>query len=450
MATLTQYWSDEIARRQAALDAARADLESAREDLANARAALIAAGEAEHAHAEEIVALRRRLASIPLPADGDALLVAMETARVGRARARDARVRADVAHKLAGTREAHMRALERAQTEAHGEAHAALLAAQARAERVQALSEALTTGAAMQSAADASQALADHEAAARGLIEAAFPASGTAARDFLRRVRDRRDLAATEAALADERARDARARVEDAVTRARAAEAVAFEALRHAAEAGPAEVAEASATLARLAAQAAAPITPEQSAELKDASRRSARETALTRLRAVDLAARAHLGADVAYRKALDAARADHPDATQAELDAGVLQPLADALTTRASDLATARDAYGAADADLLAAWFAAVPEGLWQALEAFDAAVARLTHWSTLAPTDLIDALDTREDELTQALAARQLEARQQAERRAALAEADAERRARADTVAARATAMSHAAGAF
>ena len=88
MATLTQYWNDEASRLELALAAEQATLATLRNALTLAQAAQRAAADAARDQADAVAAARRALAAIPMPADGDPLLVRMQDALIGLAAAR--------------------------------------------------------------------------------------------------------------------------------------------------------------------------------------------------------------------------------------------------------------------------------------------------------------------------------------------------------------------------
>jgi hypothetical protein len=447
--TLPQYWTDEVARRAAALAAIQADLTTARGTLAGARSASIAAGAAERAAADAIVTLRRQLAAIPLPADGDPLLIAMNAALVAQAKQRVAQSVADLARREAGAAVADLEAAALDTAAALDDAKAALTTETTQAAARQAVADRLTAGDLMNLVADAAQALTDFEAAARAKVEPLYPSNAAAAKDFLKRVRDRRDLVSFSARQAAGVLGSAALIAGDNLADTRAAFDTAAAALRVAGESAP-RLAGARSSLERLAGLSAPLITPDQSAALLDASKKAAREAALVKLRTVDLAERARRLAEAVYDQALYQARKTDPDSTQAALDAGLLKPQADDLVAKADALSAARLDLAQAERDTLDVWFAAVPEAVWQALEEIDAAVATLNGLQSPTPAALIADLAAKEDLLAQALAAAHLTQRQTAAKATALATASAASQAESATAPLRARAMSRSAGVF
>jgi hypothetical protein len=448
--TLTSYWTDETSRRGAALAGLNTQLAAARVDLAAARTALVEAGAAARRQADLIADLRRQLAAIPMPADGDPLLLAMDAALVAQAQAGVGQADADLARQQAAARVTRLEARQQTATADLAAARASLDAATARAATRQAMADLLTSGDLANLAADAGQALTDFEAGARAKVEAAFPANGgDAAKDFLTRVRDRRDLvwasAHAESTVFDHVAGLA----VPAVDHARAAYDAAYAALQKASMAASRLAAD-RATLERLANLATPLVTTDEAAALKDPAKEADREDALTRLRAVDLAERARRTAQAAYDQALADLRQTDPDTDQASLDGGALNSEHTAVGDAETALATARGALTPADRALLAAWFAAVPDGLWSALEALDDAVEGLAELKNPTPAALIDALASQEDLLVKAIQTADLVARVDAALADARARAAAGQAAELDTAPRRARAMSRSAAAF
>jgi len=185
MATLTQYWNDEASRLDLALAAEQATLATLRNALTLAQAAQRAAADAARDQADAVAAARRALAAIPMPADGDPLLVRMQDALIGLAAARVAlangeldvqRLRADLA-----ARQGRAGALASELAEARRMLAQATQDAAVRA----AMGDALTSGSLAGLAADAAAALSSFGADARARVEGEFPASGTASSDWL-------------------------------------------------------------------------------------------------------------------------------------------------------------------------------------------------------------------------------------------------------------------------
>lgn len=406
--TLLQYWTDDRTWLDAALVSLQADAALAQAALQDARARLAAASDALSQHTAADEAARRALAAIPMPGDSEPLLAAIEAARAGQARSRAAAALASqdaaaaqaesdrlgvLRTALQAERDATQRAVQRAQTDEDA--------------RQQAI-DALLAGTL---AADAAQALADHESTARNRVEGEFPSHGTAAKHFLKRVRARRAMAVQSAALSASAESAARSASDSAVALARRGFDGAVAALS-AAAGGTAVLAAQSAILAQLAALPAADpgagrypvLTTAQRERLHDPARKSAREAALAKLTAVDDASGEWRDAWQAYELALHAAMVAHPGASRAALDSGPLSAERGALDAKAQARANAISAISPAEQATLETWFASVPDTLWAALERLDESVARLGALGTPAAT-LVAAVSSAETALVSAL---------------------------------------------
>jgi hypothetical protein len=205
-----------------------------------------------------------------------------------------------------------------------------------------------------------------------------------------------------------------------ALAQAQLAFDAAVTAVRSTADAAPRLAAD-SATLERLAALPA-PNPPDsypiltkwQRALLHDAGKKAARESALAKLAVVDDAQAAVRAKQTAYDTALHAALAAEPDKTVAQLDATTLATERGEFDAKLDALAAARSAINAAERDALQTWFAAVPDALWETLESFDNATARLGALKgPPAPAALITAMGNAESVLVTALAAARLAGR-------------------------------------
>ena len=202
MATRTQYWNDEVTRLNAALSAEQAAVATLRGTLTVAQTFQRAAADAVRSQGEALAAARKALAAIPMPADGDPLLVQMEealaalaAARVGQANAEFEvqSLRADLAagQERTGVLGSELVAARRALSQATQESAAHTV-----------ISDALTTGSLATLATEAAAALAADAADARDRVEGEFPSSVTAAEDFLKRVRARRAIVEASATAA--------------------------------------------------------------------------------------------------------------------------------------------------------------------------------------------------------------------------------------------------------
>lgn len=423
MATLKQYWNDEVTRLTAALSTQRTAVAALGAQLLAAEVAQRSAAVDVRTQSDAVNAARSALAAIAMPADGDPLLITMGNAQAALAAAQVALARGELA--VLGLRaelarqEQRARSLDLALTEAQN----TLAAETARASDRTAMIDALTTGAQATLAADAAAALTASEATARARVESEFPANATAAKDFLKRVRARRAIVADSATAATAVATLAYNANNSALAQAQLAFGAAVAAVRRTADAAPSLAAD-TATLVALAALPAAnppnsfPIlTKWQRALLHAASKKTAREDALAKLAAVDAAQSAVRTKQTAYDKALHAAMAAEPDKTVAQLDTTTLSTERGELDTKITDLATARAAINATESATLQAWFAAVPEALWQSLESLDTAVARLGALKgPPTPADLITAMNNAEAALVTALTAARLTVRKTA----------------------------------
>jgi len=458
MATpLEQYWTDEVNRLTARRIAQHADVIAQRAALTAVRAMQLTASGAVKMQSDAVDAARRALAGIPMPADGDPLLAAMELALVGLAEAQAALADADLAAQAGSAELARMEAegtlLDASLAAAEGSKAQEMKARDAR----QAMIDKLTSGDLATLAADAAAVLAASGATARARVEGEFPTSTTNAKSFLKRVRARRAIveeslkSATAAETAAYGAGESlRAQKQRGFERAAAA-------VRWAAEAAPRLAADA-ATLARLAALPAPnppgqyPIlTRWQHDRLHDATKKTARESALAKLTDADTAFAAARNAQQAYDLALHAAMKAEPDKTQAQLDATTLATERGTLTTKLADLSTARGAMTADELAAVKSWYAAVPEKLWDELDKLDTALARLAALvGPPAPADLITALAAAETAFADALKDERLAARQEAGADAALVRAAAAQLAERETAASRARAFAHSAALF
>lgn len=453
MATLTQYWSDEVTRIGAALATAQASVATLRSAVLAAEADQRSAAEAERSQSAALAAARRALAAIAMPADGDPLLAAMESALVALRAAQAARAQGEYQRLVLRTQ------LDQAEQSAARLASALTAAQQALARETAAaaarqdLVDLLTTGSLANLASDAADALTNFQATATARVAGEFPTSATASEDFLGRVRARRALVkaiADSAAGVETAAYSANHPALDAAQRDFDAAVVAVQAVADAA----AQLAADNATLSELAALPApnpptsySILTRWEHDLLHDASKKTQRETTLGVLTAVDAARSAVIAVQVAYDTARNAALKAEPDKTPAQLDATTLSAQKAALDAKLDDLGGARDDYAAlpaADRAALDDWFAAVPDALWDALDSLDAAIARLERLKgPPSVASLVGAMNTAESTLEAALRAARLAQRQDLGGQAALVGATAQLAAQRDTVARRASAM-------
>ena len=439
--TLKQFWSDETTRlsaRLASLDAELAVLRGSGAipgSLALAQDAQAAAANAVTTQTRAAEDARKALANIPMPGDGDPLLLAMEQALVHLADARASLASSDLDVQARTAELGRLQAQQAALQAALTEATKALAQASTDAATRQTWADALSTGALKNLAADAATALAASEATARARVEGEFPANATPAKDFLTRVRARRSLpqdALTQATAVEAAAFAARA---SALARAQRSFDAAAQAVRQAFDAAPRLAAD-TAVLQRLAALPAPTPAPAasfpiatvwQHQRLHDAAKKTERENALVKLAEVDAAAAELRAAQAAYDTALHTAMAANPDKTPAELDAGAAKAKKDDLSAKQAALAAKRGALSADETHRVKAWFATVPDTLWNALDQLDTATTRLGALvGPPAPADLVANLLAAEAALVTALnaerlAQRKLDAAELARQRAA-----------------------------
>ncbi len=457
MATpLLQYWTDEVARLATSTTAQRAEVHAQRGALTAARTLQQTAADSVRSQALAVEAARKALAGIPMPADGNPLLAAMETALIALAEAQATLAAQALAVQVQTAEltrlETRLAITEEALAEARREEKQADVESKAR----QKLIDALLTGELATLSADAAAAVAASEATARARVEGEFPSNATAAKSFLKRVRERRDLVRESVRLAGEVDTAAFNAVNAVVLQAQRRFLRAAQALRSTADAAPRLEADAK-TLQRFAALPAPTATTFpflsrwQHERLHDPTRKTARENALAKLAAVDAAVAAVRPAQQAYDTALHAAMKAEPDKTRAELDAGPVATERGTLTTKIAAVGTARAAMSDAELDTVKAWFAAVPEGLWEALEKFDTAASRLAALSGAAsPANVMAELAAAETAYATALGADRLATRKLLGAALALERAAALEEAERETVGSRANAYAHSAALF
>lgn len=454
MTTLKQYWTDEVTRIGNALSDTQSKLAALRTAVMTAETGQRSTADSVRSQRDAVAAARRALAAIPMPADGDPLLDAMESALVA-LHAAQAALANDECRLL------EMRA-ELARTEQRAaQLGADLVAAQQALDKETLAADArnsligrLTT-ALPALVSDATDALNTHQATASARVESEFPTSATASKNFLARARARRALVQAIAASATGVEDAAYAASNTALAKAQRdfdATVAAAQALADA----PGQLVADTATLARLAALPApnpptsySILTRWQHDLLHDSSKKTKRETVLAKLTAVDDARSQVIAAQAAYDNALHAAMKAEPDKTVAQLetDIAAVSAAKTALDAKLASLATARGDYtalSAGDRQTLDEWFAAAPDTLWDALDSLDGAVARLEQLKAApALSTVTTALDTAESALEAALRAVRLDGRQTAGAQRAGQRAAALLDAQRNTAAARATAM-------
>lgn len=427
MSTLTQYWIDEASRLDQTLGAARTDTGTARLAQAAAQTQSRLAADAVRVASDMVAVARKALAGIPTPADGDPLLLAMSQALIAWHEALHAQASADLALQVAKAEVERLQALEAALLLDLTEVKAAQqLESKAALQRAAAVAALDVGGRWATLAADATQALSDAEAGARARVEGEFPTNATANKNFLARVRARRALVLDSAVQAQDVATTGLAASTAALAQAQRQFDQAWQAVRSLVDTAP-RLADDRDTLVRLAALPAphptAPVsypilTPAQHDELFDAGLKSAREAALVKLTAADDAEKDWRKAQSVYDKALNAALKANPAKTVADLNAAEVKTEFDDLTAKAGARTTKRNdlTSDAAAYAILQAWFAAVPDVLWDTLDQLDNAIARLNVFKGApTPAQRLQDLAARETDLVTALSAARLATRTQ-----------------------------------
>lgn len=423
-ATLSGFWSAETSRLGTQLASARAAALTAGNDESSASADLALTGKQLQDARSRVEAARKALAGIPMPADGDPLLVDMRQALIDMRAAAALQVEADTTLRLRRAHRVNAAAtvslLEKQLAEAQLQSKAEDKASAERSSWVNAAKVAPLKDL----PALATSALTSFAAAAKTKVEGDFPSNADPDKDFLTRVRARRALAATISMRAQAVRDDALATAktwEESSTR----ELAKTTALRRTFETkalalknffqAPARVKQAQEQLKALANRTASPLTAAQNKELNtaNATLKGIREDMLPLLKACDDAQNTLLTAEEVYAKTLLATLLANPGKTEAEL------VVSDAtLKAKKKDVDDAATAVDDAEADPafvahlpeLEAWFAAVPDALWEQLETMDSAVADLTAIKTTVPATLLSDLATAEDALAVQLeAARQ-----------------------------------------
>lgn len=414
--TLSAFWTTETSRLTTQLGNARAALITAGNEESSASADLALTGKQLQDARARVEEARKKLASIPMPADGDPLLLAMRQAMVDMRAALALQVEADTALRQ---QRAHRLAL--VDTVAALDKQLAATQLQAKTEDKATAQRVIWINAAKSAPlkdlpALAATALSSFATPAKSKVEGDFPAnSGDADKDFLTRVRARRALAASVTARAQAVADDAVSTAktwEEASTRESAKTAALQRDFQHKALAlkklfdAPARVKQAQEQLKALANRTVSPLTTAQDHELNTANATLAgiREDMLPLLKACDDAQNTLLAAEEAYAKTLLATLLAHPGKTEAEL------LISDTtLKAKKKDVDDAAIAVDDAESDPafvahlpeLEAWFAAVPDALWEQLETLDLAIADLTTVKNMVPATLISNLASAEDAL-------------------------------------------------
>jgi len=432
-AKLTDYWQNEKTRLASCLTEAQAQLVAASKGEIDARAAVAAASKAGETAQVALNASRQALASIVMPADGHPLLKAMRDAIADVRAARAQQVAAEVSLRTAQVTRTGLQGRVDQLTAAQSTATAALKAAvEADVERT-ALAAKLRAAPVKDLKAAATTALNNFDTSARNKVLADFPQNADDAKDFFKAVLDRENFVAADVSRRHDEGDNARAeqrnfiesstRKADLVPALRDAHTAAVAELRRVAELKP-KVDAAILLLQQYGARSGRFITSAEYHALT-AIDTAKRETSLDLLKKLTEKQQEFSVARQAFEEALAAAWIATPDVTFASLvgAGGAVKAEFDAFATAAGKVDTAATVIKGSAGEPLRCWFAAVPDALWDALEAYEAAQGLLKQVSTgLAPAQVADAWETAEDELVTALKARDAEAASIAMRQALL----------------------------
>lgn len=424
MSTLTPYWSDEVTRIKAALSAARLAGKTARDQWQKAREALRKASDLVQTRTVALAAVRKQLAGIPMPADGDPVLVQFSDALIALNEAQSTQAKADRDVQLRKAQSAQSDVREAALVADLTEAQAQLAQAVAQAADHLKVTDALSTGLWKTVATEATKALLDFAPTATARVELSFPSSDPALKYLLTRVRARRDLAKAWVQGDGDVAVDAYTASHDTLGLAQQAYDTAWRDVRAYFDLAQ-RWADDRLTLKALASLPA-PNPPDtlpiltlaQHKRLHDPAKLGPRETTLALLKVVDDKEESLRVAQAAYDTAYNAAIAAKPDASLADLQAGDLKTVLKAVTDKTQERDDAHDLLWAnVGHGELQAWLAAIPDTLLDALDQLDNAVSRLGKLKgPPVASDLLATLATKETELVTALGLARLAQRKQA----------------------------------
>lgn len=420
-ATLSSFWNDEVSRLSTLLTKANLQVTTASTAENAASADLIAAGKKQDSAKAAVEAARKALAGIPMPADGDPLLINMRDAQIALASANAEQVDKDTVLRQARVARVNAASLVSSLT-----ASLANASAEAKTEKAAADQRLIWTNAAKAAPLKdlptlATTALATHEAGAKTKVEGDFPSNADTDKDFLTRVRARRALAITALDKTGNVFTDAQSNSktwEESSTRASAKIAALrrdFDSKVRALKAffdAPARVKQAQEQLKTLANRPASPLTAAQKKVLisSDTVLTGLREDTLKQLKTRDEAQATLFTAQEVYAKTLLTTLLANPGKTEAELVVsnatlkGKKKDVTDALKA-INDVNI--DATFIANLPTLKAWFAAVPDVLWEQLETLDAASVDLNAVKAIVPLTLISDIDTAEGLLVAQLVA-------------------------------------------
>lgn len=411
-ATLSSFWNDEVSRLSTLLTKANLQVTTASTAENAASADLIAAGKKQDSAKAAVEAARKALAGIPMPADGDPLLINMRDALIALASANAEQVDKDTV-----LRQARLARVNAASLVSSLTASLANASAEAKTEKAAADQRLIWTNAAKAAPLKdlptlATTALTTYEAGAKTKVEGDFPSNGDPDKDFLTRVRARRALAITALDKTGNVFTDALSNSktwEESSTRASAKIAALrrdFDSKVSALKAffdAPARVKQAQEQLKTLANRPASPLTAAQKKVLisSDTVLTGLREDTLKQLKTRDEAQATLFTAQEVYAKTLLTTLLANPSKTEAELVVSNAT-----LKSKKKDVTDALkaindvniDATFIANLPTLKAWFAAVPDVLWEQLETLDTASVDLNAVKAIVPLTLISDIDAAE----------------------------------------------------
>lgn len=425
-ATLSSFWNDEVTRLKNLLVSANASLTTASQTENTAATTLAATGKAVDKAKADVDAARKALAGIPMPADSDPLVLAMRKALRDLNKAQADQVTQDEALRRARANRAQLTAVVASLNQELDNANA-----QYKSEKSAADQRLIWTNAAKAAPLKDLPALATtaltKEAAAVAKIAADFPSNADVTKDFLARVRARRDLAAKVSSAQADILSETQSNVktwDESSTRASAKIAALrrdFDAKVATLKAffdAPARVKQAQAQLATLSTLSASLLTTAQKNDLLGAAPHPAslqgdREAALVLLGARDKAQSDLLDVQEAYAKLLLTTLLANPGKTEADLlisDTALKNKKKDVTDAETALSEANKDAtFSPANKDLLRDWFAAVPDVLWENFEVLENARADLKAVKAIVPATLLSDIDAAEASLiTQLQAAR------------------------------------------
>jgi len=402
--SLTEFADREVADLKAALLTATAAVTSSRAALLAADSALKAAADDLAKANAKLAEIRRKLALIGMPADGEPLLTELRDAIIDQRGKVAALAIADLAQAKAAARLAQAQSLLPAlQTRLSAAEAAAKAAADAKKRRDKAIAEI-----AAEPLKDINQAATDalaspEYAAAKMRIEGALPAplrGQAAARsqqalDAVGRAEARQAAARAESdGLAEETGL-----ATDTLPRLKRMEAGAEADLLRWVDGVPRRMTTAVAALKRLATLNAPPLTAEQKASIDaDATARGKAAQAEEKWDAARVKVEDTLNALEIKRLELHAADPD-VDTSTAEADpTTAIGKLREKWDKATADFGTEDGKFTAAMRTAMARWRAAVPDSLWLEAEAFLAADADLKQLKTASAAPLVAALKNAE----------------------------------------------------